>query len=153
MRIDGPAGTTAFSYDAAGPRVAEERSDGTRRYRWDATGRLTDVEEPDGRRAEVDVDALGQLVSYGGTAFTWDASGPVPELLTVGDREVVTAAGHVVGTVTASGGADGPRPDPLGPDGPSPTATPIRGVRSPPADRRPRPPPASVLSASSISAG
>ena len=110
-RIDGPGGTTAFSYDAAGRRLAEEGPGGRRRFHWDPTGRLTAIEHPGDRRVEVDVDALGTLRSVGGTSLTWDPTGAVPELLTVGGREIVTAGGHAVGSVSAAGEVDWPETD------------------------------------------
>ena len=102
VRIDGPAGTTAFSYDAAGRRVAEERSDGTRRYRWDAAGsahRRRGARRAAGRGRRRRPRPARCPRRHG--VHLGRRRGPVPELLAIGDREVVTAAGHVVGTVTA----------------------------------------------------
>ena len=105
VSVAGPAGVTAFSYDAAGRRTEQSGPAGERRYSWDGLGRLTDVDDDD-RTREVDVDALGRLVGFDGTTFTWDAAGPVADLVAVDDREVVGAAGQVLGTAGPGGGVD-----------------------------------------------
>jgi RHS repeat-associated protein len=96
---------TAFSYDAAGRRTGQSGPAGERRYSWDGLGRLTGIDD-DGRARDVDIDALGRLVGFDGTTFTWDAAGPVAELVAVDDREVVGAAGHVLGTARPAGDVD-----------------------------------------------
>lgn len=95
VAVHGPEGTVRYDHDAAGRRVAEHRPDGTtRRYEWDALGRLTAV--VDGvERIEVDIDCFGRLRRVGGTELAWDLSSPVPELAAV-DGVPVLAAGHLV---------------------------------------------------------
>jgi RHS repeat-associated protein len=95
VRVSGPAGTTGLTYDAAGRRTDESGPSGARRFSWDGLGRLTGI-KGDGRQRDVDVDALGRLAAFDGTAFTWDPNGVVPELVAVGDREVVGAPGQPV---------------------------------------------------------
>jgi RHS repeat-associated protein len=91
VAVHGPEGTTRLDYDPAGRRVAEHRPDGTtRRYEWDALGRLTAVVDGD-RRTEVDVDSFGRLRRVGATELRWDLSAPVPELAAIGERPVVSA--------------------------------------------------------------
>lgn len=102
VEVAGPAGVTGFSYDAAGRRTRESGPRGDRRYSWDGLGRLTGV-EAGGRRRDVDVDALGRLAAYDGTPFAWDSAGVLPELVAVGEREVVTAAGRQVGAAAPDG--------------------------------------------------
>jgi RHS repeat-associated protein len=122
--VEGPGGRTTYTYDAAGRRVAEDGPAGTRRYEWDGLGRLVGVESGADRH-DVDVDALGQLAAFDGTAFTWDPTAPVPELVGFGDRRVVNADGLTLGSVGAgnAGGAGG-TPDWLAGD---PVAGPATG--------------------------
>jgi RHS repeat-associated protein len=105
VSLSGPAGVTAFSYDAAGRRTEQTGPEGARALSWDGLGRLTGIDD-DGRRREVDVDALGRLATFDGTTFTWDAAGPVPDLVSIGDREVVAAGGHPVGLAGPDGSVD-----------------------------------------------
>ena len=95
VRMTGPGGVTGFSYDAAGRRVEEDGPAGVRRFAWDGLGRLTGVDGPGGT-VGADVDAFGNLVRFGASQFTWDAAAPVPDLMAIDDREVVSAGGHPV---------------------------------------------------------
>ena len=94
-RVDGPEGTTTVDHDAAGRRTSEAGPDRTRTFTWDPLGRLTAVTTGDAAH-EVDIDALGHLAAYDGTAFTWDPTTPVAELVAIDGSPVVTAAGHLV---------------------------------------------------------
>jgi RHS repeat-associated protein len=102
-RSDGPGGTTVFRYDDAGYRIEAAGPGGTTLWSWDALGRLTGVFGHGDRRLDVDVDALGRLAGVGGTPLDWDSSGPVAELVGVGDRRVVGAEGHPVALLSPGG--------------------------------------------------
>jgi RHS repeat-associated protein len=101
VRIDGPAGTTGFTYDAAGRRTVEQGPSRTRSFSWDGLGRLNGID--DGTAHTLDVDALGNLAAVDDTPLTWDPVGPVPEIVSVGDREVVTAGGHPLALADGDG--------------------------------------------------
>ncbi len=94
--VDAPDGRTTFRYDAAGRRREQTGPGGTRRYDWDGLGRLSRVETDDGHH-DLDVDALGRLAAVDQTALAWDPTTAIPELLTIGDRQVINAAGLVLG--------------------------------------------------------
>jgi RHS repeat-associated protein len=68
--------------------VLEQRDDLSRRYRWDALGRLTAVEQGEHTTA-VSVDALGELASIDGTPLMWDSADPLTPLTWMGEQAVV----------------------------------------------------------------
>jgi RHS repeat-associated protein len=105
VSVSGPAGTTGFTYDAAGRRTEQSGPSGTRRFSWDGLSRLTAIDDGD-RRRDVDIDGLGRLASFDGTSFTWDSTGAVPDLVAIGDREVVGAAGHHLALTAPDGAVD-----------------------------------------------
>lgn len=106
VSVSGPSGVTGFTYDAAGRRTEQSGPTGTRRFSWDGLGRLTGIDDHE-RRREVDIDALGRLAAVDGMTFTWDSVGAVPDLVAIDDREVVGAAGQLVGMAGAGGTVDG----------------------------------------------
>ncbi len=77
---------TELSYDGAGRRLAESGGGCSRRYRWDPFGRLAGVDA-----AELNVNALGELVGLNGEALGWDTVANVAQLRRIGDRSVVGA--------------------------------------------------------------
>ena len=113
VHIDVPEGRTTFSYDAAGRRIAQDGPAGPRRYTWDELGRLSGIAIDD-RHHELDVDALGQLAKVDGTLLTWDATASVPELLAVGERQVISAGGLVLGLAEPGGATSWLSGDALG---------------------------------------
>jgi RHS repeat-associated protein len=101
MHIDGPEGRTSFTCDAAGRRTEEHHPSGTRRYTWDGLGRLAGI-EANGRHRDLDVDALGRLAAVDDTRLSWDPTAAVPELLSIGDRQVIGVGGLTLGLAAGS---------------------------------------------------
>ncbi|MBO0728955.1 MAG: hypothetical protein J2P57_06820 [Acidimicrobiaceae bacterium] len=86
---------TAFSYDAAGRRIVEQGPTRRRAYRWDALDRLVGVDDGDDRR-DLEVNSRGQLLSAGDVELSWDPTGTVAEVATIGDESVLTIGGHLL---------------------------------------------------------
>lgn len=84
---------TRYEYDGAGRRVREAGDELNRRYRWDESGRLTQVvtEHPGegARTVDLVVDALGELAVVDGTPMMWDSAHPLQPLAWDGQHAVV----------------------------------------------------------------
>jgi RHS repeat-associated protein len=84
LEARGERGVTRYEYDAEGNLAKKLEADGAVwKYRWNASGMLTEVERPDGKRVTFEYDAIGRRVSksYRGktTRFVWDGNVPLHE--------------------------------------------------------------------------
>jgi RHS repeat-associated protein len=119
VHVDTPHGRTSYQYDAAGRRTHQTGPTGTRHYTWDPLGHLIAIDTTDplasrhqnldttnplaSRHHNLDIDALGRLADLDATPLDWDPTTPIPELLAIGDRHVITVDGTVLGSVETHG--------------------------------------------------
>jgi RHS repeat-associated protein len=68
--------------------VRECGDDVDRAYRWDALGRLVEVEDA-GRVTHTDVDALGELAAVDGAPLLWDSADPFSPLAWVDGQAIL----------------------------------------------------------------
>jgi RHS repeat-associated protein len=95
-----------YAYDACGNRIEQRDSSGSTRYRYDARGRLLEVELPTGQRIEYAYDALGRRVRrrFGEveTLFLWNGDNLVAERHSDGRRRLYVyhrGSRHLVGWI------------------------------------------------------
>ncbi len=97
--------TTQFEYDGAGRRTLETGAQLSRAWRWDALGRLAEVQTAAGGEVSstrVEVDVLGELAAIGDTPLMWDTADAFAPLSWIGGQAVV---GHGTPWALAGDGA------------------------------------------------
>ena len=119
-----PAGQRLYAYDVAGELTSVTEPDGSRteyvydglgrrsrligadgswtEYAWGETGYLRETVDrnPDGAetsRHELWVDALGELASVNGCPVWWDSANPIPTLVGIGSKQVLSLPGGLIG--------------------------------------------------------